>query len=87
LAIINLLCQAGALVDYNDPFLHEIAPGLPHDLEMASVPIQDVSAYDAVLITTDHPSYDLARILAQAQLVIDTRNATRGLASEKIVRC
>jgi UDP-N-acetyl-D-glucosamine dehydrogenase len=87
LAIINLLCQAGALVDYNDPFLHEIAPGFPHDLEMASVPIQDVSGYDAVLITADHPSYNLARILAQAQLVIDTRNATRGLASEKIVRC
>jgi UDP-N-acetyl-D-glucosamine dehydrogenase len=87
LAMMNLLCQAGALVDYNDPLLPEIARGLHDHLEMASVPIQDVSGYDAVLITADHCSYDLARILAQAQLVIDTRNATRGLASEKIVRC
>jgi UDP-N-acetyl-D-glucosamine dehydrogenase len=74
-------------VDYNDPFLSEIARGLHDGLERASVPIQDVSQYDAVLIAADHRSYDLARILAQAKLVIDTQNATHGLASEKIVRC
>jgi UDP-N-acetyl-D-glucosamine dehydrogenase len=87
LAMMNLLRRAGAQMDYNDPFLPEIGRGFCGDLEMASVPIQEVSGYDAVLITADHSSYDLARILAQAQLVIDTRNATRGLFSEKIIRC
>jgi UDP-N-acetyl-D-glucosamine dehydrogenase len=87
LAMMNLLCRAGALVDYNDPFLPEIARGLHDGLERTSVPIHDVSGYDAVLITADHHSNDLARILAQAKLVIDTQNVTRRLASEKIVRC
>jgi UDP-N-acetyl-D-glucosamine dehydrogenase len=43
--------------------------------------------YDAVVIVTDHSSYDYAQIVEQAQLVIDTRNATRGIGSPKIVRC
>jgi UDP-N-acetyl-D-glucosamine dehydrogenase len=40
-----------------------------------------------VLIVTDHSDYDYARIVREAQLVVDTRNATKGIVSEKIVRC
>ena len=40
-----------------------------------------------MLIVTDHSSYDYAQIVREAQLVIDTRNATRGIDSPKIVRC
>jgi len=43
--------------------------------------------YDAVVIVTDHSCYDYAQIVEQAQLVIDTRNATQGIDSPKIVRC
>ena len=49
--------------------------------------ITDLEQYDCVLIVTDHSNIDYARIVEQAQLVIDTRNATRGIASPKIVRC
>jgi UDP-N-acetyl-D-glucosamine dehydrogenase len=42
-----------------------------------------------VVIATDHSSYDCAFIVRHARLVIDTRNATRGVTEqrEKIVRC
>jgi UDP-N-acetyl-D-glucosamine dehydrogenase len=36
---------------------------------------------------TDHSSYDYGDIVRQSQLVVDTRNATRGINSSKIVRC
>jgi UDP-N-acetyl-D-glucosamine dehydrogenase len=54
---------------------------------MDCAPIEDVSGYDAVLIATDHSAYDYNKIVSQAQLVIDSRNATGGIESAKIVRC
>jgi UDP-N-acetyl-D-glucosamine dehydrogenase len=54
---------------------------------MQSQPLDNLGSYDCVLIVTDHTSYDYARIVAEAQLVVDSRNATKGLVSEKIVRC
>ena len=49
---------------------------------------QTLAAYDAVVIATDHSSYDYPAIVA-AKLVIDTRNATRRLTRHrnKIVLC
>ena len=38
-----------------------------------------LARYDAVLISTDHSSYDYAFIVDNAQLVIDTRNATKNV--------
>jgi len=40
-----------------------------------------------VLIATDHSDYDYEAIVQQAQLVVDTRNATRGLIGNNIIRC
>jgi UDP-N-acetyl-D-glucosamine dehydrogenase len=87
ISIIELLRRAKAQVDYNDPFLPYLVRSSGHDLNMTSASIEDVSQYDVVLIATDHSSYDYARIVSQASLVIDTRNATRGISSEKIIRC
>jgi UDP-N-acetyl-D-glucosamine dehydrogenase len=41
------------------------------------------------MILTDHSVYDFAKIVAEAKLVIDSRNATRSIGqhSGKIVRC
>ena len=38
-----------------------------------------LARYDAVLISTDHSSYDYQFIVDNAQLVVDTRNATKGI--------
>jgi UDP-N-acetyl-D-glucosamine dehydrogenase len=36
---------------------------------------------------TDHSDYDYRRIVQEAQLVVDTRNATKGIENPKIIRC
>ena len=87
LAVIELLRKAGVKVEYNDPFFPHVGHGRHYDLNMNSAPLDDLSKYDAVLIATDHSCYDYARIVSQARLVIDTRNATMGIESDKIVRC
>jgi UDP-N-acetyl-D-glucosamine dehydrogenase len=51
------------------------------------VPLDDLAQYDCVLIVTDHSDYDYARIVDESKLIIDSRNATKGIESEKIVRC
>jgi UDP-N-acetyl-D-glucosamine dehydrogenase len=49
--------------------------------------MENLGQYDCVLIVTDHSDYDYPRIVRDSQLVVDTRNATRGIQSPKIVRC
>lgn len=87
LTIIELLRQRGAEVDYNDPFFPSVGKGRHYDLNMTSVSLEDLSSYDCVLIVTDHSAYDYEQIVNEAQLVIDTRNATHGIHSSNIVRC
>ena len=87
LTIIELLREKGAIVAYNDPFFATVGRGRHYDLNMTNTPLDNLGQYDAVLIVTDHTSYDYPAIVAQSQLVIDTRNATKGIDSPKIVRC
>ena len=87
LTIIELLREKGAQVSYNDPFFPTVGHGRHYDLNMTNTPLDNLGQFDAVLIVTDHTSYDYRAIAAQSQLVIDTRNATKGIESPNIVRC
>jgi UDP-N-acetyl-D-glucosamine dehydrogenase len=87
LTIIELLREKGAIVFYNDPYFARVGRGRHYDLNMTNTPLENLAQYDAVLIVTDHTSYDYQAIVDQSQMVIDTRNATKGIASPKIVRC
>ncbi|MEG9438346.1 nucleotide sugar dehydrogenase [Edaphobacter sp. HDX4] len=87
ITIIETLQKSGAVVGYNDPYFPRIGKGRKYDLQLECVPLQDIGQYDCVVILTDHSSYDYAQIVQDAQLIVDTRNATRGLSSTKIVRC
>jgi UDP-N-acetyl-D-glucosamine dehydrogenase len=87
LVIIEMLRAEGVAVRYNDPFFPRVGSGRKYDLQMESAPLTDLAVYDCVLIVTDHSAYDYRRIVAESRLVIDTRNATRGLDSPKIIRC
>jgi len=86
-SIIELLRKRGAVVAYNDPYFPTVGHGRKYDLKMTCAPMDHLEQYDAVVIATDHSCYDYAQIVEQAQLVIDTRNATHGIDSPKIVRC
>ena len=87
LTIIELLREKGAHVSYNDPYFQTVGRGRHYDLNMTNTPLENLGQYDAVLIVTDHTSYDYRRIVNEAQLVVDTRNATKSIESPNIVRC
>jgi UDP-N-acetyl-D-glucosamine dehydrogenase len=87
LTIIELLREQGADVSYNDPYFPTVGKGRHYDLHMTCVPLDNLGQYDCVLIVTDHSDYDYARIVNESQLVVDTRNATRGIKNQKIVHC
>src|SRR5436305_4343153 len=82
LTIIELLQKQGAQVSYHDPYFPHVGRGRHYDLEMDCASLDNLGQYDAVLIVTDHSDYDYSRIVRESQLVIDTRNATRGISSE-----
>jgi UDP-N-acetyl-D-glucosamine dehydrogenase len=87
LTIIELLREKGAIVAYNDPYFAKVGRGRHYDLNMINTPLQNLGQWDAVLIITDHTSYDYRAIVEQSQLVVDTRNATKGIDAANIVRC
>jgi UDP-N-acetyl-D-glucosamine dehydrogenase len=87
LTIIELLQKDGALVSYHDPYFPFIGRGRKYDLQMKRTELDNLVQYDCVLIVTDHSDYDYSRIVRESQLVVDTRNATKGIQSPKIVHC
>jgi len=87
LTIIELLQKRGAKVEYNDPFFPTISSGRKYALNLTNTPLEHLPEFDCVVIVTDHSEYDYVRIVENAQMVVDTRNATKGIKSEKIVHC
>jgi UDP-N-acetyl-D-glucosamine dehydrogenase len=87
ITIIEALQKRGAEVSYNDPYFPKIGKGRKYDLQMQRVSLRDIEQYDCTVIITDHSDYDFKNIVERSRLVIDTRNATAGISSPKIVRC
>src|ERR1700677_2388747 len=87
LTVIELLREEGAEVLYNDPYFPTVGRGRHYNLNLTSTPLEQLEQYDCVLIMTDHSDYDYNAIVSQAKLVVDSRNATKGIKSDKIIRC
>ena len=87
LTIIELLRNEGAEVLYNDPYHPSVGHGRHYSLNMTSTPLDDLGQYDCVLIVTDHSDYDYQSIVDSSRLVVDTRNATKGIKARHLVRC
>jgi len=87
LTIIELLKKRGADVEYNDPFFASVGRGRKYALNMTNTPLERIPEFDCVVIVTDHSQYDYAEIVKNAKLVVDTRNATKGIEADNIVRC
>lgn len=84
LDVIEALRKRGAFVEYHDTYIPELdehgadnAPSLVGMKTVATPPRYD--SYDAVVIVTDHTNVDYARMVAEAPLVVDTRNVLRRL--------
>jgi UDP-N-acetyl-D-glucosamine dehydrogenase len=87
LTIIEKLSEHGALVEYHDPYFPFVGRGRHYNLNMKCASLDDLSVYDCVVIVTDHSEYDYPRIVREAKLVVDSRNATRGIEAPNIVKC
>jgi len=93
LALMDLCRAAGAArVDYHDPFVPTLPPTRAYPeftgLNAVALTPETVAGYDAVIIAADHTALDYALLAEHASLVVDTRNAMRGLspARARIVR-
>ena len=83
LDVISLLKEMKGKVYYNDPFIPEIDEA---GLKMQSLPLEYIEDYDIVVIVTNHSTYNYREIVEKAKLVVDTRNATKGISSSKIYK-
>jgi UDP-N-acetyl-D-glucosamine dehydrogenase len=84
--LLELLQIRGAVLSYNDPHIPKLPPMRHYDVpQLTSEPLsaQFLAAQDCVLIATDHSAYDWDFIVRHAQLVIDTRNATRNVVNHR----
>jgi UDP-N-acetyl-D-glucosamine dehydrogenase len=85
LKIIQLLGEKGANVSYNDPYVANIKVS-QNNLRSVELTDEQLASSDCVIIATDHSCYDYKHIAKKADLVFDTRGATRGLKGDNIVR-
>lgn len=93
LTIIELLQEKGADVDYHDPHIPEIISTREH-IQLAGMKSVDwtpekLASYDAVLISTNHDRIDWNSLGEHAKLVVDSRNAMKGVkgaAKEKVIK-
>ena len=84
LDVMHLLQRRHTRVTYSDPHVAQLRSD---SLDLRSQPAEEMAAgADCVLIITNHSAFDYAAILEKASLIVDTRNALKGIASEKIVR-
>lgn len=84
--LIEKLEELGAEVDYNDPHV----PQTRHtrrwgNLDKRSVPLtpETLASYDCVLVATNHADYNWQMVADHSKLIVDTRNALKGLARKR----
>ena len=89
LEILSLLQQQGARVNYSDPHVprchsHRHYP----DLDLTALPVtaEMLEAHDVVILVTNHTAFDLDLIRRHARLIVDTRNAFKGIPPDKVIK-
>jgi UDP-N-acetyl-D-glucosamine dehydrogenase len=83
LDVILLLERRGAVVTYSDPHVPTVRL---NGHALTACPEEAAAAADCVVIVTDHAAFDYPALVERSRLVVDTRNALKGMVSDKIVR-
>lgn len=84
--IVELLLERQASVQYNDPYVQHFRVGHSvfhrEETTLASRPLDEnlLRETDCVVIVAAHSSYDMGWVATHSRLIIDTVNATHGLA-------
>ena len=85
LTVMRLLRDKGADLSYSDPYVPVIRE---EGFSLDSLPLQNgwLGSVDCTVILTDHAQFDYEAVARTARLVVDTRNALRGVEGDHIVR-
>jgi UDP-N-acetyl-D-glucosamine dehydrogenase len=84
LEVLELLAHRGATVSYTDPYV----PAFKHaSLDLTSVDEQQAhKGVDCGVIITDHKVFDYASMVDRFPLLVDTRNALKGVRRDSVFR-
>lgn len=77
LKLIEIFREKGAEVSYNDPYVPRLPKTRKYEFQMDSVELtaENLKSFDAVVLSTDHSSYDYKFIAENAKMIVDSRNA------------
>ena len=84
--VFHLLEAQGAHVEFFDPLVEYIRTTDGRSVRRVDLTDERLRSYDCVVLTTDHSVFDYASIARHAQLIVDTRNAFRGIDAPHIIR-
>ncbi len=75
LKIIDLLLRKGAHIQYSDPYINSIPSTRKYNIKLNSVKLspKNLKFYDAVVLLTDHDSYNYDLIFKHSKIIIDTK--------------
>jgi UDP-N-acetyl-D-glucosamine dehydrogenase len=76
LDVIKILEEKGAHISYNDPYVDSITVN-NRSYESKKLTPKVLKRMDCIVITTGHEDYDYSFIVEHANMVVDTRNATK----------
>jgi UDP-N-acetyl-D-glucosamine dehydrogenase len=80
LDVMGLLHARGATVSYMDPFVAEVGRrewSGRFDIKATEIARGDYQQFDCIVIITDHQTFDYDAMVAEADLIVDTRNAIK----------
>ena len=92
LELMSSLIRLGSKVDFYDPLIPVIPSTRSYPelagLRSVSPSPEAFGAYNAVVVATDHDVFDYVTVVANARLVVDTRNIveTLDLAKNNLVK-
>ncbi|WP_327021802.1 nucleotide sugar dehydrogenase [Caldanaerobius fijiensis] len=86
LEIYKLLKEQGANLEYNDPYVKEFVDEDGNTVKSVELDYDDLQNYDCVVLCTDHSCYDYLKIAEKASIIIDTRNAFKGIVNKNIYK-
>jgi UDP-N-acetyl-D-glucosamine dehydrogenase len=82
LDVMRLLTADGARVEYHDPHVPSVSED-GHRVESVPLTQERLASADAVVILTDHSSFDFEWIVRHSKILVDTRNATANVAESR----
>ena len=83
LEILGQLSSQGARISYSDPHVPELRIA-DRRLSHREPDREFLESRDLVVVVTDHEEFDYPFLIDHAPLILDTRNATAGLAAENV---